>query len=343
MRLPSSGGWRMAFNGIGIPPPPGSERWRDSIRARRSALDADERADPTWAATGNDAWWVAYFQAQYDMEMNITTGLVGRPNSWNKDGRVLFWGVPGRTLENVIDGIHNGAPRLETPSSPLPSPAARWQPRRKYSSSSKSSSSGLARSTPSSSHRAAPYTVPKREVKEEPDVNPRGGGSGSRQQQRRSATLLIPKPEVKEEQDDEAAGKAALLAQYERQQGLIASSDDPEDCPGLRAGFLASLNDKDAWRGDRDTAIAISIRDIGKPLADLTDDGEAGPSGLVKDEPIDEPDERVKQEVVTDDMYNFHQYYDASAATSTSRLGFSLNLIKLRLNLCNIASLNEFA
>ena len=75
---------------------------------------------------------------------------------------------------------------------------------------------------------------------------------------------------------------------------------------------MASLNDKDAWRGDLDTAIAMSIRDTGKPLVDLTDDGEAGPSGLVKDEPVDEPDERVKQEVVTDDMYNFHQYYDAS-------------------------------
>ena len=49
MRLPSSGGWRMAVNGIGIPPPPspGTECWRDSIRARRSALTADERADPT--------------------------------------------------------------------------------------------------------------------------------------------------------------------------------------------------------------------------------------------------------------------------------------------------------
>jgi hypothetical protein len=53
----------------------------------------------------------------------------------------------------------------------------------------------------------------------------------------------------------------------------------------------------------------MSIRDSGKPLVDLTDDGEAGPSGLVKDEPVDE---RVKQEVVTDDMYNFQQYYDAS-------------------------------
>ena len=83
MRLPSSGGWRMAVNGIGVPPPLslGMERWRDAIRARRSALNAVERSDPTWAATGNDSWWIAYFQAQYDMEMHNTTGLVGGPNS----------------------------------------------------------------------------------------------------------------------------------------------------------------------------------------------------------------------------------------------------------------------
>ncbi|KAK1696766.1 hypothetical protein QYE76_013463 [Lolium multiflorum] len=91
MRLPSSGGWRMAVNGIGVPPPPpGTDRWRDAIRARRSGLTADERADMTWAANGNDAWWVAYFQAQYDMEMNNTASLVGRRNTWNREGRLRF-------------------------------------------------------------------------------------------------------------------------------------------------------------------------------------------------------------------------------------------------------------
>jgi hypothetical protein len=89
---------------------------------------------------------------------------------------------------------------------------------------------------------------------------------------------------VKEEPEE--AAQAVLLAEYERQQRLIASSDDPEDCPGLRAASLASMNDKDAWRGDLDMAISMSIRDSGKPLVDLTDDGEAGPSGLVKDEPL---------------------------------------------------------
>ncbi|KAK1605607.1 hypothetical protein QYE76_029280 [Lolium multiflorum] len=365
MRLPSSSGWKMAMNGIGVPPPkPGTDQWRDDIKARRAQLTADKRLDPTWTAN-NDDWWKTYFKAKYDVEMHITHGLVGGPNSWNKDSRALFWGVPGRTLENVIRGIRNGAPRLETPSSPPPSPRGgptQWQPRRTtYSSSSNSSSSGPARSTPSSSYRSAPYSVPKREVKEEPatPINTRRGGSGSRrQQERRGGALLIPKPESKlpetsqyaatiaklrlgtrnsvlalrrdgelEEiiaiittdaspstshvspihtvaipytcgsSEPEEAAQAALLAEYERQQQLIASSDDPEDCPGLRAAFLASLNDKDAWRGDVETAIAMSIRDSGKPLVDLTDDGEAGPSGLVKDEPVPE---RVKQEMGLD-------------------------------------------
>ncbi|XP_071678350.1 uncharacterized protein [Lolium perenne] len=233
MRLPSNGGWKMAVNGIGVPPPPKPrmDQWWDAVKARRAQLTAQERLDPTWAVDNNDAWWTTYFKAKYDIEMHNTEGLVGGPNSWNKDDRALFWGVPGRTLDNVIRGIRNSAPRLEMPSSPPPSP--QWQPRRTtYSSSLHSSSLGPARSTPSSSYRSAPYTVPKREVKEEPatPVNTRRGGSGSgsrRQQWRRGGALLIPKPEVKEEPEE--ASQAALLAEYERQQRLIASSDDPED------------------------------------------------------------------------------------------------------------------
>jgi hypothetical protein len=57
---------------------------------------------------------------------------------------------------------------------------------------------------------------------------------------------------------------------------------------------LAPLNDKDAWRHDLEAAISMSIRYTGKPRVDLTDNGEAGTSGVVKDEPVDEPDERVK-------------------------------------------------
>jgi hypothetical protein len=132
---------------------------------------------------------------------------------------------------------------------------------------------------------------------------------------------------VKKEQDNEEAVKAALMVEYERRQRLIASSDDPEDCPGNNVAYMASLNDKDAWRGNINDVIAMSIRDSDMPLVDLTHDGEeAGPSGAVKDEPIDEDaivmvkdepvdedaDPRSKQDDVDDGMYNFHQYYDRS-------------------------------
>jgi hypothetical protein len=67
-----------------------------------------------------------------------------------------------------------------------------------------------------------------------------GSNNVSRQQQRRTGdALLIPKPEVKEEQDDETVRKSALLAEYERQQRLIARSDDPEDYLGLHTVFIA--------------------------------------------------------------------------------------------------------
>jgi hypothetical protein len=113
---------------------------------------------------------------------------------------------------------------------------------------------------------------------------------------------------VKEEQDGEDAMKAVQIVEYEQRQLLITNNDDPEDWLGLHAVFMASMNDKDAWRGDVDVVIAMSIRDAGMPIVDLNNDDEVGPSGAVKDE----PDERGKQDVVDDDVYNLHQYYDPS-------------------------------
>jgi hypothetical protein len=103
----------------------------------------------------------------------------------------------------------------------------------------------------------------------------------------------------------------------------------------LHAAFTASLNDKDVWRGDLGAGISMSIRDTGKPLVDLTDDSEAGPSGAVKDEPVDKPNERGKQDVVVDDMYNFHRYYDPSCRRKYY-YGLGLNFIDFHSNVCNM-------
>jgi hypothetical protein len=157
-----------------------------------------------------------------------------------------------------------------------------------------------------------------------------GGGITIRgpawQQQRRASfsdrTLLVPM--LVEEEDDEEDVKAAKVAEYLRHQRLVSSNDDLGDCPGYNAAYMASLNDTDAWRGDIDDVITMSIRDSGMPLVDLTHNGdEVGPSGAVKDEhvnedasgvvkyePVDEDaDPRGKKDVVHDSMYNFLQYY----------------------------------
>jgi hypothetical protein len=77
---------------------------------------------------------------------------------------------------------------------------------------------------------------------------------------------------------------------------------------------MALLNDEDAWRGDIDVAIAMSIRDAGMPLVNLTHHDEVGPSRAVKDEsadkPVDMPDERGKKDAVDNNMYNLD--YDPS-------------------------------
>jgi hypothetical protein len=80
------------------------------------------------------------------------------------------------------------------------------------------------------------------------------------------------------------------------------------------------LNDKDAWRADLDAAIAISIRDTRKPLVNLTDDSEAGPSGVVKDEPVDKPDECSKQDVITTTCTTSTSTTTPLAAASTIRV-----------------------
>jgi hypothetical protein len=93
---------------------------------------------------------------------------------------------------------------------------------------------------------------------------------------------------------------------------------------------MASLNDKDAWRGDIDDVIAMSIRDSGMPLVDLTHDREeARPSGTVKDEPVDKDiDPRGKQDVSTTACRIFTSTTIALAAVSSTSLVLGLNFIE---------------
>jgi hypothetical protein len=60
------------------------------------------------------------------------------------------------------------------------------------------------------------------------------------------------------------------------QRRLFASSDDPDDTPGYNDAYMSSVNDHSAWAGNMEDMIAMSIRESGRPLVDLTsDDGDA--------------------------------------------------------------------
>jgi hypothetical protein len=94
MRLPRCDGWKMVVNGIGIPlaPTSGMEHWREDIWLHRRVLSPEERADPTWMATGNNAWWMEFFNTQCEEELCSIEGLIGSPTSWNREGAGPFLG-----------------------------------------------------------------------------------------------------------------------------------------------------------------------------------------------------------------------------------------------------------
>jgi hypothetical protein len=62
---------RRCINEVEIPPTstPGGELWHEEIWKHRCSLSEEERTDPTWRASYNDAWWVQFFKAWQDVEM----------------------------------------------------------------------------------------------------------------------------------------------------------------------------------------------------------------------------------------------------------------------------------
>ena len=139
-RVPS-GGWRMAPNGIPVPPVPrpGSQAWTEQQLFHRRRLSAEDRASAVWRMRDNDDWWNAVFQERWEADMRDWTGYVGGRN--NTEGRDRWWVGDGRTLDAVLDHIRAGGERLEMPPSPPPSPPRRLGIGRTNTASSSRSSS----------------------------------------------------------------------------------------------------------------------------------------------------------------------------------------------------------
>lgn len=165
-----SGGWRMARNGVPVPPVPTpcTTKWHEAIHEVRHGLSLEERRNRLWRTLAdNEAWWHDHITARWEAAMDSEEGIVYPATRWNTAGRDRWWGVPGRTLDAVLAHIRAGGDRLEMPPTPPPSPPRHplnpWLPRRSGTSGSASQSSsslGPARSSPLSSHtRTSPYPV----------------------------------------------------------------------------------------------------------------------------------------------------------------------------------------
>ena len=88
-RVPS-GGWRMAPNGIPVPPvpQPDTRPWLEQVRYHRRRLSDDERRSPlSMTDDDNNQWWLGVFRARWEADMRDTEGLIGASMLRNTLGR----------------------------------------------------------------------------------------------------------------------------------------------------------------------------------------------------------------------------------------------------------------
>ena len=78
----------------------------------RSSLTDEERALPQYGAD-NRAAWADYFQRRQAQRLASTNGAPVLGGLKNSDGRRVWWGVPGRTLHEVLAYLE-GLPVVKT-------------------------------------------------------------------------------------------------------------------------------------------------------------------------------------------------------------------------------------
>ena len=123
LRFP--GRWRLSQMGFFVPPiPSGEDRWME-IAAARELLTAAERQDPAWDPQNHERW-TSFFTDRRRRLLNDYTGPAStEPERNNREGRKAWWGMPGRSLDIVLDYIEQGnSPPLQAPP-PQTAPLAR--------------------------------------------------------------------------------------------------------------------------------------------------------------------------------------------------------------------------
>jgi len=171
MRVP--GAWRLSAAGVPVPPVLEGAARRAEIARIRSSLTEEQQNEPRYAPD-SETLWTLYFKRRCEEQITSVNGIIpcGHLNS---EGWREWWGIPGRTLDAVLDHIETGnVPRLEYLTRPSFSRrrSSSWMPRRMEPGSSSSLGSGLPALRP---------------VKPEPEGTPLRRRS-------RSGALVINKP-----------------------------------------------------------------------------------------------------------------------------------------------------
>ena len=98
MRVP--GAWRISVGGVPVPPPPTGAGRRAEIARIRASLPRAAREGPRYVP--DSPLWEPYFRRRHAQQLEATNGVVpsGRLNT---AGWCRWWGVPGRTLEAVLE------------------------------------------------------------------------------------------------------------------------------------------------------------------------------------------------------------------------------------------------
>ena len=145
MRVP--GARRISADGVPVPPPPTGAARRAEITRIRASLPQAAREGPRYVP--DSPLWEPYFHRRHAEQLDATNGVVPSRRLYS-EGRRRWWGVPGRTLESVLEYIEGGnTPRLEYPAPPSFSRrhGSSWTPRHMDPGAS-SSSSGRSTGSP---------------------------------------------------------------------------------------------------------------------------------------------------------------------------------------------------
>ena len=104
-------GWRLSNGGVPIPPLPDAvtkpSYFADEVEIARASLTDAELSLPQYAAD-NHAAWAAYLECRQQQRLASTNGAPVVGGQKNSEGRHLWWGVPGRTLEGVLTHLEGG-------------------------------------------------------------------------------------------------------------------------------------------------------------------------------------------------------------------------------------------